>query len=407
MTERAIVPMHELTRRIPLQGRIRMGEYVPDSKSKTGFRPVRLSRFRFTSADKEAICQIAALYGGTVKPWEKAPTPGQFQVTIKERAVNISLPPDPLGDGPIMELWSGGGCLRRCDGVEVVTNTNPEPQPCICDKNQRRECDVKTRLNVILRNVRFGGVWRLDTGSWNAAHELPGSVDLVLLVQDRGLPCGQLVVEERKQVKDGKTKLFNVPVITAGDLSIDELASGLGTVHALGTVPAPRELEAGDGRTVGEASESESGVDAPEGPEGASGAPDDDVDVVGGERAAPVVDDEIDDAEIVEEGPDIGSPAAGEQNTAPAPGPSSTLPSWQRALHAAIGDLELGDLTVDEFRHGLVLLVTDRRVSSSSGLTAIERTKAFDLLAELKLGDRRVVGVREDGMLLVSMRRDA
>lgn len=399
MTERAIVPMHQLNRRIPECGRIRLGE-----KGSKG-QPVKLARFRFTSADKDAICEIAALYGGTVKPWEAAPTPGQWQVTITSERVRVTLPPDPLGVGPVYELYSGGGCLRRCDGIDCTIPTSTEPVPCICDAQQRLDCKPTTRLNVILREVPFRGVWRMESKGWNAAQELPGMVDLVLAVQQAGLPVGELGVEERRQVTNGQTRRFNVPVLTA-PISIDELASGLGTVHTLGTVPAPRELEAGDGRTVGAASESESGVDAPEGPEGASGAPDDTVDVVGGERAAPVVDDEIDDAEIVEEGPDTGSPAAGEQNTAPAPGPSSTLPAWQRALHAAIGDLELGDLTVDEFRHGLVLLVTDRRVSSSSGLTAIERTKAFDLLAELKLGDRRVVGVKDDGTLRVSQHRE-
>ena len=109
----------------------------------------------------------------------------------------------------------------------------------------------------------------------------------------------------------------------------------------------------------------------------------------------------------MEEGPGSpDAPAVEQQDPAPAPGPSSTVPPWLRALHATIADVDLGGLSVDDFRHGLAALVTGGRTSSSAGLDRIERAKAFDLLADLKLGNRRIVGLREDGVLRVSQRKE-
>lgn len=234
---RAIVPIAQLQNRIPTAGRLRFGQ-----KSGPKGAPKAIDTWRFTSHDREAIDQVASIYGGAVEAWSDAPTPGQWQVTTTASELRIVLPPDPLGGSPIYEQWSGGGCQRRCDGVTCVVNQRTGPDevepvetPCICDAKGELECQVKTRLSVILPDIKFAGVWRLDSGSWNVAHEMPGMVELVQSLQQRGLTRGLLALEHRKSVSGGKTRRYIVPTLRV-DGSMDQLASGEMQVSALGTV---------------------------------------------------------------------------------------------------------------------------------------------------------------------------
>lgn len=228
---REIVPIKDMGRRLPEQGRIRLGEY------KAG-RPSKLSTFRFTSADKEALEQVAELYGGDVRPWARSPRPGEFELYTKSKEIKIALPPDPLGGTPIYEQWSGGGCLRRCDGEEcTVPRANAEggemmTVPCLCSKENEMACKPKTRIIVILRDVKFGGGWRLETSSWNAMAEIPGMVDAIMALQGRGVTAGLLVISERKDVKNGQTKRFVVPGLALED-DIESLVSGASALGAL------------------------------------------------------------------------------------------------------------------------------------------------------------------------------
>jgi hypothetical protein len=166
---RAIVPITQMHRRIPEAGRIRFGV-------KTAKAMKAIDTFRFTSHDEAALGQVAALYGGTVVPWsDPKAAPGQFEVITTASEIKIILPPDPLGGTPIYERWGGGGCERRCDGITCGTLTQgPDgietvEVDCICTAKGEMGCDVHTRLSVMLAGVRFGGTWRLDTKSWNAA----------------------------------------------------------------------------------------------------------------------------------------------------------------------------------------------------------------------------------------------
>lgn len=227
-----VIPIHQLQSRIREQGRIRMGQ-----KNARGF-PQKLKRFRFTSADKPAIEAIANLYGGTCRSWAGAPTEEQYEVTIEADRVPIILPPNPLGDSPVYELWSGGGCARRCDGVECVIPTQPDPIPCMCAAKQEMVCKATTRLNVVMREIPFGGVWRLESHGWNTALEMPGQVEMILGLQQHGLVKGLLTMEERVAVKEGKTSKYNVPALVL-DETLEALASGAANVRALGEARPP------------------------------------------------------------------------------------------------------------------------------------------------------------------------
>lgn len=236
---RPVVPIANLARRIPEAGRIRFGV-------KSGKAMKALDTFRFTSHDEEALSQIAALYGGDVVPWsDPKAAEGQHEVITDTGEIRIVLPPDPLGGTPIYELWGGGGCERRCDGVaaEIVTRGQDGAEmtqvSCLCTANGSMACEPRTRLSVILPEIRFGGVWRLETKSWNAAQEMPGMVDLIQTMQERGLTRGVLALKQRRSVVAGQTRRFTVPVLGV-DETLNALASGAAQV---GSLPAPAMAE--------------------------------------------------------------------------------------------------------------------------------------------------------------------
>ncbi|MCI0584714.1 MAG: hypothetical protein L0227_17800 [Chloroflexi bacterium] len=220
----------ELQRRITEAGRIRTGlqERVERQDGTTGTRPAKLETFRFTSADRRRIAQIAELYGGKVAPWD-APAGKQWQVVSERSEIDVIVPPADLGFSQHYELWSAGGCQRRCDGVtESITEG-----PCKCNPEDR-ECDIHTRLSVMLRDVPGLGVWRLDTQGWYAAHELIGAVEVIAVAAGRGalLPA-RLRLDQRsvkRPDKNGKvvTRRFAVPVIDIEVTPAQLLAGGQG-----------------------------------------------------------------------------------------------------------------------------------------------------------------------------------
>lgn len=231
-------PILDVQRRFRELGRIRMGERGAKGQ------PVRLDTWRLTSGNRGLLDEAAALWGGEVRVWESAPTEGQWELTTATAELPIIIPPgrDPVSQW--MEQWTRGGCTHRCDGR---TNVAPdEPVPCSCDPAQPA-CKPYTRLSVMLPDLPDVGVWRMETHGWNAAAELPGTVELIRAAAETGrFIDGRLRIEERKHVRDGKTSRFIVPVLDLG-VRMRELASGA-TIGAL-PQPAPAGLPAGPDTT--------------------------------------------------------------------------------------------------------------------------------------------------------------
>jgi hypothetical protein len=204
----------DLQRRLHECGRIRIGQQVPVGKTgKT--RPTKLGTFRLTSPDKQRIINAANLYGGTPQQWQ-APAGPQYEVITTTDRLNVVVPPSDLAFSQHYELWSGGGCLRRCDGRTATYSTDGAmiEGDCLCDPDNR-ECAVHTRLSVMLAELAGLGLWRLDTQGWNAALELQGAVDVLQLAAGRGvmLPA-QLRLEQRMTKRPGQqTRRFAVPVL--------------------------------------------------------------------------------------------------------------------------------------------------------------------------------------------------
>lgn len=220
--KRPVVPIANIRRRLPEAGRLRFGV-------RTGKAMKAIDTWRVTSHDEESIRQVAAIYGGKVEAWTDAPTPGQWQVTTEASELQVVLPPEPLS--AYYELWSGGGCQRRCDGVRCeVVGAGPDGAElqdvdCICSAQETMECEPHLRLSVILEEIRFGGVWRMETKSWNALAEIPGMVAMIEQVQQRGLSRAVLSLEHRKSVTAGQTRRFVLPVLGLAD-SMTVLAAG-------------------------------------------------------------------------------------------------------------------------------------------------------------------------------------
>lgn len=242
---RPVVPLANLQRRLPEAGRLRTGVQAPAGTSgKT--RPKAIATWRATSHDEEAIRQLAAIYGGTPQPWTGSPTPGQWEVITEATELRIVLPPDPLGGTPIYEQWgSGSGCQRRCDGLTCQVpaqgpdGTEMTEVPCICTAKGEMQCKPHTRLSVILPDVKFGGTWRYESAtSWNVAQEMPGMVDLIQSLQEKGLTRALLGIEHRKSAQTKKP--FTIPVLRVAD-SLEAIAAGATRVGAL---PAGTPVEA-------------------------------------------------------------------------------------------------------------------------------------------------------------------
>src|SRR3954469_6237276 len=159
------MPILDLQQRQRELGRIRIGQQVQGRNGK--MRPEKLSQFRFTSPSQEIVEAVAVQYGGTVAPWTPANGGSQqWKVLSEARRLPVLVPPQPVSQ--FYELWSGGGCQRRCDGVRELLSESP----CVCAVNgqegPQRECKPTTRLNVVLRDLPGIGVWRLESHGFYA-----------------------------------------------------------------------------------------------------------------------------------------------------------------------------------------------------------------------------------------------
>ncbi|MER8233524.1 hypothetical protein [Streptomyces sp. NPDC094049] len=201
-----------IQRRTAEHGRLRTG-YTQGNK------PVRSATWVITSHSEEHVRTAASLWGGEPEKWKpRNSTISQWRVITKAASIEALITPgDPLNQ--YNEMWSAGGCQRRCDGeTELLTR-----QPCLCARQfgedwhtqpKGRVCSTTSRLNVMLPDLSGMGMWRAETHSFYAASEWGGMVDMVLAGTDgRGFVPVTLRIEPRQVVREGKTKKFPVVVV--------------------------------------------------------------------------------------------------------------------------------------------------------------------------------------------------
>ncbi len=216
----------DIQRRSQQIGRIRIGQKVKTAKG--GMRPAKLDTFRFTTASKTTAEAVAALFGGTVRDWE-----GQFEVITDRSEIGVTVPPRDAVISQWYEMWSAGGCQRRCDSQREQISGGPckcphARNPADADEvadaalkraelsktNPPQACKLVTRINVMIPDLPGLGVFRLDTGSFYAAGESGDKADLMEMARERNvfLPAN-LRIEQRKRVAGGQTKTYPVPVL--------------------------------------------------------------------------------------------------------------------------------------------------------------------------------------------------
>lgn len=212
-------------------GRIRTGYSRPNPKGGRPI-PVRSKTFILTSHSRDYAVAAADLYGGTVETWTPQNTTiPQHRVITEASELRAILPAgDPLSQAN--EMWTGGGCARRCDGETEQLSR----QPCIClarygeDWHLRKPdevCRPTSRITVMLPDLPDLGVWRLETKSYYAADAMAGGVDTVLQATDgRGLMPVRMWIEQRTAVRNGKTKNYPVVMVVPSIPKLRQALSG-------------------------------------------------------------------------------------------------------------------------------------------------------------------------------------
>ncbi|MBA2951638.1 recombination directionality factor [Streptomyces himalayensis] len=221
-----------------------------------GNRPVRSATWVVTSHSEEHVRTAAELWGGAPEQWQALnSTITQWRVITKASSIEALITPgDPLNQ--YNELWTKGGCQRRCDGETELLSR----QPCLCarqfgeDWHQQKKgvvCSTTSRLNVMLPDLSGMGMWRAETHSFYAASEWGGMVDMVLAgTRGDGFVPVNLRIEPRQVVRDGQTKKFPVVVVElrgvtprqalAGPMTAAVALDPGATSQAVAAIEAPR-----------------------------------------------------------------------------------------------------------------------------------------------------------------------
>jgi Recombination directionality factor-like len=230
------MPILDLQRRLVEVGRIRMGATVPTQSG--GRRPTRLDNWRLTSRDRQRLDEAAPIYGGEIQPWEGHVGEYVLDTTVDNLPIML-LPGQTLSQW--WELWSGGGAKRRCDGEREMLSDGPCLCPVAYDERadlakEGQACKPVSRLSVLLPEIEGIGCWRLETHGYYAAVELAGTAQLLEEATRRGAMFpARLRIDQRTQIKAGKTTHFPVPVIDI-DVRIPEMLA-----IGKGDMPIPEE----------------------------------------------------------------------------------------------------------------------------------------------------------------------
>lgn len=197
-----------------------------------GNRPMRSATWVITSHSEEHVRAAAKLWGGKAEQWKPLnSTIEQWRVITTSASIEALITPgDPLNQ--YNEMWSAGGCQRRCDGETELLSR----QPCLCsarfgeDWHQQKKgvvCSATSRLNVMLPDLTGMGMWRAETHSFYAAAEWGGMVNMVLAgTNGDGFVPVTLRIEPRQSVRNGETKKFPVVVVELRGVTPRQALSG-------------------------------------------------------------------------------------------------------------------------------------------------------------------------------------
>lgn len=390
------MPILDIQQRFRELGRIRLGKREATGKTyssgprkgQTIERPVKLATFRLTSPWRHLIEAAAELFGGEARPWDNDGTAEWEVLTTNVGGDGIALLPVLIPPGEILdqwyELWSGGGCQKRCDGIRQVL----KDAACTCPKDpaerereakEGRACKATTRLRVMLPELPDMGTWRLESHGFYAAAELGQAAGLVELATRRGaiVPADLRLVKREGARRPGEPrKSFFVPALSFRG-TLGQTLDALGLLEAGGDLPEMLgsgverrpALDAGARPELPAAGQGRDGLEAPR-PEPRTEPPP--LDGVGRPQAP------VEPASIPE--PTVEAPP-----TTPAP-PDADAGAMAQAQAVA---MRCRDQGVD--RALLISAVTGGRISSAKELTADEASEVFAYLYAMKRGELELV----------------
>lgn len=256
------MPILDIQRRgIPI-GRIRCGRKVIINGKEA---PSKTDTFRLTSPSQDAIRQAADKFGGEATRWEQQQ---QWQVLTPLSRLYVLIPPRDAIVSQWYEMWTAGGCVRRCDsqrdrisGGECLCPHASDPGNADEVDNMARQraelakigqaCKIKTRISLMLPDLQGIGVWRLDTGSFYAAGEIGDIAGTLEMARARNLFLpATATIDQRFRVANGRRTPYPVPVLqtlnTFREIASGQLEAG-GIMAQLPPPPgeAPRAITAG------------------------------------------------------------------------------------------------------------------------------------------------------------------
>lgn len=375
------MPLLDLQKSLRLLGKIRLGEQKTSANGKS--YPSKLSNWRFTSPSVELLEHAADVYGGSVRIWEGAPTEGvQYELYATTDRLQVVVPPDNalIQD---YEMWSAGGCVRRCSGTGQTEQLSGNPCLCPVDAEERaalaskgKACKMTTRLKVLLPDIPDLGVWMCESHGYYAAVELAGFEEVMALAtQRKTMIPAQLRIDQRTVKRKGETRHYAVPVLELVTVTAHQLARG--EVAALGqSAPA---LGAGSaGARALDAPRVPPRTDAPEARRS------------NGDGGPPMPPLPHEDAGPAPMGP-VGGGVSGSS-----PARDADTPPPSTVNRVAIAAREAG--LDDDGRHDLAEWASESRVRSSALLDQEEQAFAIDAARKIKAGSHHLAR-GDDGAL--------
>lgn len=142
------IPEISKIRRLPRIGKIRLGVKVENANGKT--YPKETNYFVVPE-------EVTEIYG---------PEPTALDVLIPVNDLTVVM--------PTAYKWYGQSQEKKCEGNgERARRYNShthqwENRTCLCEKYELGECTRRAHLQVILPKVNHGGVYQIDTSSWDA-----------------------------------------------------------------------------------------------------------------------------------------------------------------------------------------------------------------------------------------------